>query len=115
MKFMVLVYGQEEVEAKMSQDEWQALLAEHNAFGTKYGEKVLAGDALEPTHTAKTIRQASGTVTVMDGPFAETKEQLGGFYIIEAADINEAVAMARDLPMSEHSSVEVRPVMPLGS
>ena len=113
MKYMLLIYSDEEIESRMSQDEWQALLAEHTAFGTTHGDKVLAGDALEPTKSARTLRRVDGAVTALDGPFAETKEQLGGYYLIEAADIEAAELMARDLPLADHSSVEIRPVMEL--
>lgn len=114
MRYMVLIYSNESIEREMSQDEWQALLAEHNAFGTKYGDKVIAGDALEQTPTARTLRRIDGKVTALDGPFAETKEQLGGYYLLEAASLDEAEAMARDLPLADHSSIEIRPVMDLG-
>lgn len=114
MRFMILIYGDEAIESRMSQDEWQALLAEHTAFGTKYGDKVLSGEALEPTSRAKTLRRADGAVTTLDGPFAETKEQLGGYYLIEADTIDQAVVMARDIPLSDYGSIEVRPIMALG-
>lgn len=111
MKYMVLIYSDEKIESELSQDEWQQLLEQHNAFGTKYGDKVLAADALEPTRAARTLRRSGAEVTVMDGPFAETKEQLGGFYLLDVDSIDEAVTMAQELPLAEHSSIEVRPVM----
>lgn len=114
MRYMVLIYSDEHVESQMSSDEWQELLNEHNAFATKYGDRVLAGDPLEPTRTARTLRRVNGEVTEIDGPFAETKEQLGGYYILDAPDQGAALAMARELPLAEHSSIEVRPVMELG-
>ncbi|MFW5689760.1 MAG: YciI family protein [Spirochaetota bacterium] len=113
MRFMVLIYSDEATEAKMSEDQWQALLSEHNAFGTRHGDRVLAGDALEPTRTARTLRRIRGEVTAVDGPFAETKEQLGGYYLLEADSMDEALEMARELPLADHSSIEVRPVMEL--
>lgn len=113
MKYMVLIYSDEQVESRLSQDEWQELLEQHNAFATKYGEKVVSGDALEPTHTARTLRRRGAEVTVTDGPFAETKEQLGGYYLLEAEAMDEAISMAKQLPLAEHSSIEVRPVMKL--
>ena len=111
MQHMILIYSDESVESQMSQDDWQTLLEAHNQFGVKYKGKVKGGDALDPTNTAKTIRLSGGAKTVVDGPFAETKEQLGGYYLVDVDSIDEAVAMAKDLPLAEHSSIEVRPVM----
>jgi hypothetical protein len=70
-----------------------------------------AGDALQPTATATTVRLRQGKTLVTDGPFAETKEQLGGYYLIEADSLDEATAWAAKLPGSKHGSVEIRPVM----
>lgn len=114
MKYMVMIYGDEQIEAEMSQDEWQSVIEGHNDFTTRHRRQVLGGEALEPTTTAKTLRRSGRELTVIDGPFAETKEQLGGFYIIEAETIDDAVAIAGDLPLSDHESVEVRPVMVFG-
>lgn len=113
MKFTVLLYGNEQEEAKLSQDEWQALIEQHNAFSTKHGDAISAGEALEPSTTAKTLRSTGGRIVVSDGPYAETKEQLGGFYLIEADDLESAVAMVRDLPLGPDGLIEVRPVMEL--
>lgn len=111
MKFTVLLYGNEEQEAQLSQDEWQALLEEHNSFSTSHGDAIAAGEALEPSTTAKTIRSNRGSRVISDGPYAETKEQLGGFYVIEAADLDAAIAMVQDLPLGPEGAIEIRPVM----
>jgi hypothetical protein len=111
MKYLLLIYGNEAREAALSQDEWQAMMEEHNSFSTKHGDSILGGEALEPTMTAKTLRRRGSDHVILDGPFAETKEQLGGFYIIEAPDVDQAVSMARGLPITEHDAIEVRPVM----
>jgi hypothetical protein len=72
--------------------------------------KFVAADRLQPTSTASSVRIRDGELEVTDGPFAETKEQLGGFYILDCDDLDEAIAFARKLPAAEHGSVEVRPV-----
>ena len=71
----------------------------------------LASDALQPVNTARTLRVRKGKMSVMDGPFAETKEQLGGFILIEAKDMDEAIELASKIPMAKHGTIEVRPVM----
>ena len=71
----------------------------------------LGGEALQPTQTATTIRVREGKVSTTDGPFAETKEQLGGFYMVEAKDLNDAIQVASRIPGAKHGSIEVRPVM----
>jgi hypothetical protein len=113
MKFTVLLYGNEQEEQKLSQDEWQAIIEEHNSFSTKHGDAIVAGEALNPSTGARTLRRNGADTVVSDGPFTETKEQLGGFYVIEAPDIETAVAMVRDLPLDPHGAIEVRPVMEL--
>lgn len=111
MKYLILIYSDETRESQLSEDEWQNLLEQHNGFFTRHSDRIIAGDALEPTKTAKTLRRVNGTVTTLDGPFAETKEQLGGYYLIEADSLDSVVAMAKELPLADHSSIEVRPVM----
>ncbi len=113
MKFTVLLYGNEQEEAKLSQDEWQALIEQHNVFSTANGDAISAGEALEPSTSAKTLRSTRGELVVSDGPYAETKEQLGGFYLVEAPDLDTAVEMVRALPLGPHGAIEVRPVMEL--
>jgi hypothetical protein len=74
---------------------------------------LIAAEALEPVHTATTVRVRSGKMSVTDGPFAETKEQLAGFYLIEARDLNDAIQVAAKIPPAREGSVEVRPVREL--
>ena len=73
----------------------------------------IASEALESVHTATTVRVRSGTVSITDGPFAETKEQLAGFYMIDAADLDEAIAIASKIPPARVGSIEVRPIRPI--
>jgi hypothetical protein len=73
----------------------------------------LAGEPLQPTSTATTVRVKNGKTVTTDGPFAETREQLGGFYMVEAKDLDEAIAMAAQIPAARTGSIEVRPIMPI--
>jgi hypothetical protein len=73
-----------------------------------------AGDRLQPTSTATTVRVRDGKTLVTDGPFAETREQLGGYYLVEAKDLDEANAIAARIPGAKHGSIEVRPIFPMG-
>ena len=77
------------------------------------GQCFVAGEPLHPTHTATTVRVRNGEVTLFDGPFAETREMLAGFYLVEAKDLNEAIQLAAAIPPAMHGSVEVRPVREL--
>jgi hypothetical protein len=115
MKYLLLVYYNESEINEMSQKEWDALNGECLAFGesiTKSGHR-LGGEALEQTSTATTVRVRGGKVSTMDGPFAETKEQLAGFYYIDAKDLNEAIQVASRIPPARLGSIEVRPVRSL--
>jgi len=106
-KYLILIHGDEAAFSAASQADMDALMVAHNDFSTKHAEAVLGGEALLPTTTATSIR-ADGAIT--DGPFAETKEALGGFYVVQATDLDEAIAIAKDCPMP-NCGVEVRPVM----
>jgi hypothetical protein len=115
MKYACLVYLKESQITALSQGEWDALNNECMAFGETRVANVerLGGEALEPTHTATTVRVRNGTVTTTDGPFAETKEQLAGFYAIEAKDLDEAIAFAAQIPPARYGTIEVRPMRTL--
>lgn len=115
MKYLCLVYYDEAEIAKLSPQQWRALNAECMAYSdsiTRSGHR-LGGEALHPTTTATTVRVRSGSITATDGPFAETKEQLAGFYFIEAADLPAAIAIAAQIPPARFGSIEVRPVRDL--
>ena len=87
------------------------IMSGHDAFSEKWGEKVLGGKALQPTSTATAVRvDGAGSHTVTDGPFVEAKEVVGGYYLVEATDLDEAIAMAKDVP-AYFGAIEVRPVM----
>jgi len=94
-KYLILIYDEEAAWMNASEDVANELMAKHNAFGEKNGEAVLGGNALQSVSTATTLRpDGSGGLTVTDGPFLETKEALGGYYLVEAADLDEAIEMA---------------------
>jgi hypothetical protein len=89
------------------------VFGEYFAFteGIKQSGQYVGGEALQPTQTASTVRVRNGKVSTTDGPFAETKEQLGGYYLIEARDLNDAIQVASKIPGARYGSVEVRPIV----
>ena len=114
-QYLILIYGNEDefaTAAAAAADLGDRLYAEHVAFGDANSASILGGNALEAVSTATSIRHDAGEVTVTDGPFAETKEALGGYYLIEAANLDEAIAIAKQVP-APFGGVEVRPVMVL--
>jgi hypothetical protein len=104
--FVCTIYENEESWAAADEATSNQIMEGHRAFGTKYGDRIKGGEALQPAASAKTIR--SGSVT--DGPFLETKEVLGGFYVVEADSMDAAVEIAKEIP-AEFGCVEVREVM----
>jgi hypothetical protein len=110
--YVVLLYADETKSDQLTPAELAALLEEHGAFQQKHGAAIKMGDALQRTSSAQSVHVGDGSMAVTDGPFVETKEALGGFYVIEAADLDEAIAIASDVP-APHGGVEVRPVMVL--
>jgi len=113
MQYMLLIYDNEKMWPSMDEKERNALMGEYFAYTEelKKSGKLVAGDALQPTNTASTVRVRNGKPLTTDGPFAETKEQLGGYYLIEAKDLDEAMHWAAKIPGSRLGSIEVRPVM----
>ncbi len=113
MQYMCLIYDDEKVWESMSEDERNAVFGEYGTFteSIRQSGHMVAGEALQPTSTATTVRVRDGETLVTDGPFAETKEQLGGYYLIDAKDADEALAIAARIPSARYGSIEVRPVM----
>lgn len=112
MKYALLIYEKADYRDTVSQKKWDEVMAEHGKFWEKYGEAKFQGAAgLEGHKTATTLRRAGDDYVVSDGPFAETREILGGFYIVECDDLDEAMKIARDIPLEDDEAVEVRPVM----
>src|SRR5271170_3421077 len=108
MQYLALIY---EDESRFLQGYDEAEFAEYGAFGQKHASVIKGGNALQPTGTAKTVRVRGGKTVSTDGPFAETKEQLGGYYLIDAKSIDEAATIAAGIPGARFGSVEVRPIM----
>jgi hypothetical protein len=113
MKYLCLIYDEEKKLGAMSQSESAAFMGEYHAFteGIRKSGHYVAGEALQPVQTATTVRVRNGKASATDGPFAETKEQLGGFYLIEARDLNDAIQVASRIPSARLGSIEVRPIM----
>jgi hypothetical protein len=108
MEFAALIYGNESDWEALSDDERQALYQRYNDFGTK--DEVAGGTELETTSTATTVRIRNGDRLVTDGPYAEVKEALGGFFLLECDSIEEACRLAAEIPAAEDGAIEVRPV-----
>jgi hypothetical protein len=110
-QYLILIYGDEAAWANAGEAAWNEAMQGHIAFGEKNKDAIKGGEALQPTSTATTVRpDGAGNFTVTDGPFAETKEALGGYYVVEAADLDEAVALAKQVPAND-GGLEVRPIM----
>jgi hypothetical protein len=115
MKYLCLVYYDEQRVDAMTDEQWAALVDQCIANGERLRESghFIAGEPLQSVRTAKTVRVHEGAVSVVDGPFAETREQLAGFYMLEAADFDEAVQLAAKIPPAALGSIEVRPLRQL--
>jgi hypothetical protein len=113
MKFIALIYNDESQSADATPEDIAAIFQAHGEFGQAAGEAGVfaGGDGLQPTVTATTVRVRDGERMLTDGPFAETKEQLGGFYALECKDLDEALAWAARIPGAERGAIEVRPVI----
>jgi hypothetical protein len=111
MKYLCTIYGEESQMARATPEQMNEMLEAYGAFGQEAGDAILAGEGLQPTSTATTVRVRDGERMLMDGPFAETKEQLGGFYLLECDRLDDAIDLAAKIPGAQFGSVEVRPVM----
>lgn len=114
--YAALIYSPAETEGRGTPEEWAAVMADYTAFGeeAEAAGVIVGGEALEDTHTATTVHVAGGKggeMVTTDGPFAETKEVLGGFYLLKCADLDEAIRWASKIPGAWHGKVEVRPVI----
>ncbi|MBV8761106.1 MAG: YciI family protein [Deltaproteobacteria bacterium] len=113
MQYLLMIYEPEKVWTEMTEDSRNKMFGEYMEFtkSVKASGHFKAGDALQPTATATTVRVRDGKTQVTDGPFAETREQLGGYYLIEAANLDEATKIAARIPSARFGSIEVRPIM----
>jgi hypothetical protein len=113
MKYLCLIYDEEKKLAAMPKSESDAFMGAYFAFteAIRKSGHYIGGEALQPVQTATTVRVRNGKVSTTDGPFAETKEQLGGFYFINARDLNDAIQVASKIPSARVGSIEVRPIV----
>jgi hypothetical protein len=113
MRYLCLIYGDEKWWEKATQADMQKGMADYNAFteSIKKNGNYVGGEALQSTKTAKSVRVRNGKISTTDGPYVETKEQLGGYYLIKAKDLNDALQVASRIPGAQHGTVEVRPIM----
>jgi hypothetical protein len=116
MQYLLLIYDDESLWTKMSEAETGAYMGEYTEFTRSVRESghFRAGEALQPTSTATSVRVRDGKTVTTDGPFAETREQLGGFYLIEAKNLDEAIAIAARIPSSRLGTIEIRPIQSYG-
>ena len=111
MQYALLIYTDEKADAESTKEQQDAVMAAYYAFGEQFKDKITGGEALHPTSSATTVRLREGDTLTTDGPFAETKEQLGGFYLVNAENLDDAIQIAAKIPGAAYGSIEVRPVM----
>jgi hypothetical protein len=111
MEYLLLIYEGEKRWQGMSEAEMGAGMGEYDAFGKEFAGAIKGGNALQPTGTATSVRVRDGKRMTTDGPFAETKEQLGGYYLVEAPDLDAAINIAANIPSARYGTIEVRPIM----
>jgi len=112
MKYMLLIHDSEKSWAELSEGERQEIMAEYRQFSAEIQGtgQFLSGSQLQPTSNATSVRVRNGKRLVTDGPFAETREQLGGFFLVEAKDLDEAIGLAERLPSAQMGTIEIRPL-----
>jgi hypothetical protein len=109
MQYLLMIYGNDEAWASASEEERQAMYAEYRAIGDTPG--ILGGAELAPAATATTVSVRNGQTLTTDGPFVEAKETIGGYYLFEADDLDDAIAFAARIPSARHGAIEVRPLV----
>ena len=117
MRYMILIYVDPATYEGVSEADQQAEMGEYYALGPSFRERgwEVSGEALHPVTTATTVRQRDGKFLVTDGPFAETKEHLGGFYLVDCDDLDQAIEFAQKVPDVRRGSIEIRPVVDFSS
>src|SRR5260221_3209089 len=113
MQYLLLIYRNEAELGKMGPGDRKQMMADYGAFTQSIVQSghFKAGDGLQPTTTATTVRVRDGKILTTDGPFAETREQLGGYYLMNCKDLDEAIALAAKIPAAADGSIEIRPIM----
>jgi hypothetical protein len=116
MNYLLLIYTSEAEEGKLSEANMKTMMGDYQEFTKSIVQSghFKAADRLQPVATASTVRVRNGKTATTDGPFAETREQLGGYYLVEAKNLDEAIAIAAKIPSARIGSVEVRPVWQMG-
>ena len=116
MKYMMLIYSEESAEPQPGSGDFGSMMQRYGAFAQEVSEKgkMVAGDPLESVATATTVRVREGKTQTVDGPFAETKEQLAGFFILDCTDLDEAIEYAAKIPTADFGSIEIRPIRQMG-
>src|SRR5271166_6220628 len=113
MEYLLLIDADEKRSTAMDESTWSTEVGKCLAFGKEHAEHIKGSNSLQPTTAATTVRVRDGKRLTTDGPFAETKEQLAGYYLVEAANLDEAIAMAEKNPIAPYGSIEVRPIRKL--
>ncbi len=113
MQYLLLIYSNENEGPQPGTDEWPAFMKGYQDFTNKVREdgKLVSADALQPIATASTLTVRDGKTELVDGPFAETKEQLGGYYLLDCADLDEAASYAAMIPTATYGRIEIRPII----
>lgn len=113
MKYLLMIYTSEQEDAQRTPEQNEANMGAYYTFTNEVQEAgvMVAGEALHPTNTATTVRVRNGQTTSTDGPFAETKEQLGGYYLLDCENLDEAIKWAAKIPGAKDGSIEIRPIM----
>lgn len=113
MQYMCLIYSAADAGPAPGTPEFGEYLQAYQKFTSTAQDKgvFVSGDALQPTTTATTVTRENGKIETTDGPFAETKEQLGGYYLLDCGSLDEAIELAAQIPTAEHGRIEIRPVM----
>lgn len=112
MQYLLMIYGDESKAATMTKADMEQIMSAHGAYGEAMRKAgvMVGGNRLRPSNTASTVRVTAGKSSVLDGPYAETKEQLGGYYLIDVPDLDSALTWAARCPSAAHGTVEVRPI-----
>jgi hypothetical protein len=115
MQYLLLICNDESALASLSPEERSAMMAEYELFGNAMGSRgvLRGGERLRPTTDATTVQVRDGKVLTADGPFAETKEQIGGYFVVECKDLDEAIEVASQIPGARDGTIEVRPIWPM--
>jgi hypothetical protein len=115
MQYLLLIYENEAAFGALSEKEQEEVFGQYGDFSNRIRKSghYIGGEALQPTTSATTVRVRNGKTLTTDGPFAETREQLGGFYLVEAKDLDEAIKLAAGIPGSGTGCIEIRPILPM--